>query len=56
MNKPQKAVVSKPLTLRQLYAGLAMNGWLVHYKDAEPEDIADFAFRLADAMIEREKK
>lgn len=59
MSKPKKMITKKHLTLRQFYAGMAMNGWLVHLVhlvDAKPEDIADFAFTLADAMIEREKK
>jgi len=39
------------MTMRQWYAGLAMNGWMAHYKDAEPADIATFAFGIADALI-----
>jgi hypothetical protein len=52
------------MTLRQHYAGQAMMGvigdghtmWDSSMFQCDTDQIADFAFRMADSMIERSKK
>lgn len=44
------------MSMRQYYAGLAMQGILAYGKYANPIDMAGFAFVLADAMIAQENK
>jgi hypothetical protein len=42
------------MSLRQWYAGLAMQGWLSTFKDDVPSPVnsfAKFCFEIADAML-----
>jgi hypothetical protein len=45
------------MTLRDYFAAKAMQGWLATYpndmavQDVSPTNIADFAYRMADAML-----
>ncbi len=45
------------MTLRDYFAAKAMQGWIATYpndmavQDVSPTNIADFAYRMADAMI-----
>jgi hypothetical protein len=48
------------MSMRDFFAGLAMNGILANSEEfgeeAPLEDVADFAFQMANAMLERREK
>ena len=47
---------SSGMTLRDWFAGQAMNGWVSCSETAgEKKDAAGFAYKMADAMIEARK-
>ena len=47
---------SEGMTLRQWYAGLAMQGILAHGRNCTDELVARAAFAMADAMLEHEAR
>lgn len=46
-------ITDKPgMTLRDWFAGQALTGWLSDGVVSEPQYCAEFAYRMADAMLE----
>jgi hypothetical protein len=44
------------MTLREWYAGLAMQGYIVHYGVDEVRDLVNLSAMMADDLIERLKR
>lgn len=60
----QQHLTGGGMTLRDWFAGMALQGWLASWPESQPEmtqeseqKLCEFTYRLADAMIaEREKQ
>jgi len=46
-----KTELYEGMTLREWYAGMALQGVFLSNRYGEPEDAAEYAFQIADAMI-----